>query len=253
MIVLSYGMTKSGSTLAFELCKAILEKSGFPQRRLPDGVVAPGRRINFLEPVTLETIGRLSSEVGSKEIIAVKLHEGGSAQVRKAVAQEIERGNVRLHVNYRDLREVALSLIDAGEKARKNGQHAFSEFHRLEDTYTDIGRQLEICRRWGSVRGALHLFYNEVGFDTATAVQRICENIGLPTLDPQATGEVIDAVFDRAFTQKNKAVKDRYKDLTIRQSENLLDSIPGAKPFVNRVCSRGDLSWFNREPAGDAS
>ncbi len=39
MILLSFEVRKSGSTLAFEMPKAVLELDGFPQARLPDGIV----------------------------------------------------------------------------------------------------------------------------------------------------------------------------------------------------------------------
>ena len=83
MIVLSYGMTKSGSTLAFELCKAVLEQRGYEQRHLPDDVVTEGHHINFLADVTVANLEKLVAEVAPSEIIAIKIHAPvGLAEVK---------------------------------------------------------------------------------------------------------------------------------------------------------------------------
>ena len=73
MLILCYGITKSGSTLAFELIKGMLESAGHPQVRLSDGSVHPGQVVNFLEPVDRGTLKRLLAEIGDRWI-AVKTH-----------------------------------------------------------------------------------------------------------------------------------------------------------------------------------
>ncbi len=247
MIVLSYGMTKSGSTLAFELCKAILEKRGFAQRRLPDEVVTPGHHINFLQEVSVVGLQALLKEVAQGEFVAIKLHTGLRQPEADFIGQQISAGTIKLHVNFRDPREVCLSLVDAGAKAREKQRQAFSEIVTLSDAANAVKRQLNICRRWGSIEGALPLFYNQVAFETGAAIERICADFGFPMFDQPTCAELMAPLFGETFTQKNKAVKDRYKDdLTVRQNEMLLDQIPGVRPFINRVCEQGDYSWFSQ-------
>ena len=133
MIVLSYGMTKSGSTLAFELCKSVLQQRGYEQRRLPDGAVAPWHHINFMNTLTVENLQRALDEVSPKEIIAVKTHVAIGPDERAFIEKRIAEASIKVHVNYRDPREVCLSLVDAGVQAREKGRPAFAEIHTLAD------------------------------------------------------------------------------------------------------------------------
>src|SRR6476661_3839031 len=68
MLVLCYGITKSGSTLTFELIKGVLETSGNPQQRLPDGPVNPDHRINYVQPLNRKRLKELVSAVGESWI-----------------------------------------------------------------------------------------------------------------------------------------------------------------------------------------
>ena len=248
MIVLSYGMTKSGSTLAFELCKAVLTARGHVQRQLPDGVVAPGRRINFIAHPTVAVLSRLIDSAESGEIIAVKVHAPIGPAEARFIDGAVGRGDIKVQVNLRDPREVCLSLVDAGANARAKAKPAFSEVHTLSDAAPKVAEQLVECRRWGAAPGALHMFYNEVAFDTEAAIERICADFGFPMLDADELDLVHRAVFDKAFTQRNKAVKDRYKnELSADQQAALLDQIKGARTFVKRVMEGRDLGWFKAD------
>lgn len=244
MIVLSYGMTKSGSTLAFELCKSVLQQRGYDQRRLPDGAVAPWHHINFFNTLTVENLQRALDEVSPKEIIAVKTHVAIGPDERAFIEKRIAEASIKVHVNYRDPREVCLSLVDAGVQARERGRPAFAEIHTLADAARIVRRQLGVCRRWGAVRGALHLYYNDVAFDTRHAVDQMCTDFGFELLSPAEYDTIVDGLFHNTFTQKNKAVIDRYKELTDRQNAFLIEQIPGIQDFISRVCVERDHSWF---------
>jgi hypothetical protein len=254
MIVLSYGMLKSGSTLAFELCKSVLTQSKFVQRRLPDGVVTPGHHINFFEDTTVTTLSRTLDEVAPSEIIAIKTHSAIRPAEMQFVETAIAGGVMKVQVNLRDPREMCLSLVDAGARAREKKRQAFSEITNLETAAAIAERQLAVCRNWGSIRGATYLYYNEVAFETPVTVRQICDDLGLQMFDNDELEVVIDRVVTEAFTQRNKAVKDRHKDeLTVRQNEYLLEEIKGAKSFIRRVCEQRDYGWFARPGNRDAA
>ena len=247
MIVLSYGMTKSGSTLAFELCKSVLQQRGFEQRRLPDSVVVPGHHINFINELSIPALRRAMEEVSSTEVIAIKVHAPVDAAEIQFIETAISHGQMKVQVNLRDPREICLSLVDAGTNARKKSQLAFSEIKSLDEAAKVASRQLVVCRRWGSITGALHLFYNEVAFDTPLAVRQMCADFAFQMFNDEELKIVLDRVFNDAFTQRNKAVKDRYKDdLTLRQNEFLLEEFRGARAFIRRVCEQRDYSWFRQ-------
>jgi hypothetical protein len=244
MIVLSYGMTKSGSTLAFELCKSVLQQNGFEQRRLPDGVVAPWHHINFLTDVSVGNLDRLMTEVQPQEIIAVKTHVGFGDDEKPFIEESVQKGKMRVHVNYRDPREICLSLVDAGMHAREAEKPAFADIYTLGDAAKIVRRQMNVCRRWGSLHGALHLHYNDVAFDTRSVVDQLCLDFAFAPVSDADYNAIANRVFNEAFTQKNKGIKSRYKELNVRQTEFLLKHIPGVSDFINRICIERDHGWL---------
>ena len=254
MIVLSYGMLKSGSTLAFELCKSILVNRGFAQRRLPDGLILKKiHSINFFEEITLAALEKALEEVRPTEFIAIKTHAGLRPPELHLIEDAVAEGRMKVQVNLRDPREMALSLVDAGANARAKMRQAFSEIVQLADAVRIVERQLSVCRTWGSIRGVMYSHYNEVAFDTPAAVRQMCDYLGLKMFKEDELPRVIDPVFNEAFTQRNKAVKDRYKDdLTVRQNEFLLEAIKLARPFIRRVLEQRDYSWFTPARERDA-
>jgi hypothetical protein len=248
MIVLCYGMTRSGSTLAFELCKAVLAQRGYEQRPLPEGAVEGGRRINFINKVSIRDLRRLLKEVSATERIAVKIHVSIGLEQVRFLETCVRQGSARVHVNYRDPREVCLSLIDAGVRARERGRQAFSEVYSLTDAAKIVNRRLAACRRWGSIRGALHLYYNDVAFNTRYAIDQICNDFNFALPDDKEYNAIVDHVFNKAFTQKSKAVIDRHKELTLSQNEFLNKEIPELQAFITRVCAKRDYGWFQESP-----
>lgn len=58
-VVFSYGMTKYGSTLAFELARTALELSGFPQQIMPVEALGQNKLINFTRYLTDNNIDNL--------------------------------------------------------------------------------------------------------------------------------------------------------------------------------------------------
>jgi hypothetical protein len=244
MIVLSYGMTKSGSTLAFELCKSVLQQRGFEQRRLPDGVVAPWHHINFISELSVASLQRLVEAVSSSEIITIKTHLGFGDDEKWFIEDGIRDGGIKVHVNYRDPREICLSLVDAGVQARENEKPAFAEVRTLRDAARIVRRQLNVCRRWGSLQGVLHLHYDDVAFDTRRVAEQLNADFGFDPVSDAEYNEIAYRVFSEAFTQKNKGVKHRYKELNARQNEFLVREVPGIGDFINRICVERDYRWF---------
>jgi hypothetical protein len=244
MIVLSYGMTKSGSTLAFELCKSILQQNGYEQRRLRDGVVVPSHHINFITDLSVESLRRVMQEVSPLEIIAIKAHAAFDAAAKQFIEDGIRRDHIKVYLNYRDLREMCLSLVDAGKQARAAEKPAFAEIHTLADAAKAVRRQLAICRVWGALHGAIHLHYNDVAFDTRGVVDQMCADFGFRKFNEKKYQELTNHVLNEAFTQKNKAVKDRYKELTAPQQKFLRRHILGYDDYMNRICAEHDYSWF---------
>ncbi len=154
MLILCYGMAKSGRTLTCELVKGMLERVGHAQIRLPDGVVNTGHIINFAEPIDRERVDALIDAVGERWI-AVKTHAGFRPPFFPQLEELQRSGKLRIIASYRDPRDLCLSLLDAGEKARQRGEYTFSPITGMDVAIKHAGDHIEKFRRWASVqRGA---------------------------------------------------------------------------------------------------
>ena len=107
MVILCYGQTKSGSTLAFELLKGVLDSAGHKQHRLPDGPVDAGSAVNYVEALTRKKLNDIASAVGDRWI-AVKTHSGIADPLFPYVERLQVDGRLHLVVSYRDPRDICL-------------------------------------------------------------------------------------------------------------------------------------------------
>jgi hypothetical protein len=220
MLVLSFGIQKSGSTLAFELVRGVLMAAHFPQRRLPDGVVAPKHRANFvrLQEDTRAVVDGILGALRPGEIAVVKTHDVFAEEHRTYLADLIGAGRLRVQTCHRDPRDVCLSLVDAGNRARRAGRTAFNEITTLEEAANAVSRNIERLRQWRTLPNVLTLPYATVAFESHSAVRAIEAYLGVHT---NVLAAIHHAFFD-AFTQRNKAIKERHKrELTPEQTEAL--------------------------------
>ncbi len=204
-LYISFGMPKSGSTLAFEITKRLFELNGHKQVRLSDKAVEPGHHINFVrnwdDDSVTETLLREAKRTGST--IVVKTHTAPSTSVQRLVAS----GEVTGHCICRDPRDIALSMRDHGEKARQTGETAFSQIGSLEDTLAPIAERIRIYSLWSELDG----------FSTITYANLLCSRHLLADLVEKQMGfrsdidEVYRYVNANAFTQFNKGKVLRYE------------------------------------------
>lgn len=247
MLVLCYGIPKSGSTLAFELVKGMLQGAGFDQETFVNDRLGPERlkragptNRNYVTRVSKQKIRDLVNEIGPDRKIAVKTH----ARFQERLFPWLERmqadGQLQVIASYRDPREICLSLLDAGEKARTRGVKTFASVSDLRHAQENVQRRLEEFRKWAALRGTLRLSYNTVAFSPDDAIDLI-----EGTLNIQCDREAAKRyAFEIASTQKNKAQKDRYlHDLTKAQNDEML-SIFGE--FIEQACEQDDHAWFKK-------
>ena len=234
MIVISYGIMKSGSTLAFEMTRAVLNLAGHPQDQLSDELVQPDLDINLVLGWSDEGIERLI-DAAKDRCIAVKTHgtlwEVDLDKMRAA----IDAGDLRVHVVYRDPREMLISMLDHGVRARAGHDFAFRDTWTLEDAIRRLGVQIYWFTHWASLPG-LKLRYQDFAFDPTFGPSAIAEDLGVE-VDPARVWEIVN----QRFTQKNEAQPDRYQtDLWPEELERIERSFP---LFLELV--RGnDLGWF---------
>ncbi|MBV8976268.1 MAG: sulfotransferase domain-containing protein [Alphaproteobacteria bacterium] len=264
MLVISYGIPKSGSTLAFELIRGILENAGHPQEvvhnsrtRGEDGGEAPKR--NFLAKADREIVAGLIAKIGPGRIIAVKSHARLEREDFAWFEERQRAGELKVIASFRDPRDVALSLVDAGRKSRElhGGDRAFARIGDLDQALRRVEKRIKDFRRWAALEGTLRLNYEDVAFQPDKAIAAVEQALGL-SADHDA---VKRHAFDEASTQRNKGVSRRHEqELDEAQAKILRRRF---RSFLRNVCERDQQRWFDicRErvlhpkapPAGDAS
>jgi len=200
----SYGMTKSGSTLAFELARTALESCSCPQLRFPRSILdGPDKKINFIQDVSEQQAREMlefARELGYP--LVLKTHRPPS----EAVCALFSNGEAMGHAVYRDPRDMALSMIDHGRRARFRMQKAFSKIKTLEDAIRIIRRQAGFLQQWLAIPGITPIDYDMLAFDT----RRTCEAMMIQLGIEGTASEIVEIVQNSRFTQYNKGVRDRY-------------------------------------------
>ncbi len=238
MLVICYGIPKSGSTLAYELVKGILKDAGYSQKRVPSIGVRPGRRGNYIAAMTRDAVADLVKVIGPDRIVAAKTHMEFSDDMFGWLEELQSTRKLQVIASYRDPRDMCLSLIDHGAEARASGRQGFTQISDLTRAANLIEDAIWRFRKWASLRGSLRLFYETVAFAPDEAIDAIEKVLGV-TSDHD---EVKRHAFEDAFTQKNKARRNRYHDeLDETQKAEMLARFG---PFIERVCGRSDEQWF---------
>jgi hypothetical protein len=203
LIYFSYGMTKSGSTLSFELARAALVLSGQPQPMLSEAAVLKRKRINFCDHIDADRADAIRRETKAHgHMIAIKTH----TRPDPSVISMLNSGEALAHATYRDPRDIALSMLDHGIKSRQQGKQEFTEFHKTEDTVDELRHQTNTLLAWLSLPNVRPLYYDDLAFDMAKTASRIASDLDVD-VDP---ADVMSVALHERGTQKNKAVPNRH-------------------------------------------
>jgi len=205
LLYFSYGMTKTGSTLAFQLTRSALDLCGFPQDGVQSDVAKADKNRNFVNHVSDKQMESLKQEARERGYpIVLKTHTRPDACIAKA----LKSGEAIAHACYRDPRDMALSMLDHAENARRKGRKPFSELHTLAQAFTNIRSQHDTLTAWLRLPSVMPLYFEDIAFNTVDTARRILAQLGLK-LDPEMLAEVVHT---QRFTQKNKALRQRYPD-----------------------------------------
>ena len=203
LIIFSYGMTKCGSTLAFQLVRTALEQLGYVQPRLSKPALGNDRNINFVQFVEKPMAVSIWQEVQAiGHPVVIKTHAAPSPAVRRLLKKGMALGQAA----YRDPRDMALSMIDSGRAARASGAVGFSHITDLNTALAGIRYQCGNLSKWLSLPNVLPLCYDDIAFDTKATAARILAQLNMPG-DP---GRIAAIARSRRFIQLNKGVADRH-------------------------------------------
>ena len=241
MLVLCYGMQKSGSTLAFEMVSGILQSAGFEQPLVYNDLRDPAEaRRNYINTITQDKISGLIETIGSGRKIAVKTHATLPNDLFAWMEDRQRKQEIQVITSCRDPRDVCLSLLDAGEKARKQNANAFSTFKTLDDTAGFVRGRIARFRKWSALQGTLRLNYDTVAYVPEKAIDAIERALGVTCKRER----VLKHAFEDAYTQKNKARRHRYlEEMTEQQQRELTELF---HRFIANACESDRQSWYDK-------
>ena len=217
MVVFSYGMTKCGSTLAFETARTALARAGFEQPVLSPSTGSKDSRINFFGHIDAAQMKNLVGEV--REIghpIVIKTH----SRPDPCVIDLINAGGAIAQATYRDPRDMALSMMDHGAKNRGRGEKPFAEITDLLSACDNIRSQIDTLTQWLYRPNCLPIYYTDIAFKPVPITRRILSHLQLQI----PARPLIKHAHERRFTQFNKGLKDRYKSEMSRKDSRAVRS-----------------------------
>ena len=239
MIVISYGLEKSGSTLAFEMAKTVLELDGSPQRRLGDDLVDPEPGVNELGSWSDERLDALVEDTRDERIV-VRTHGAATPLTPSKLLGHLAAGDVRVHVTYRDPRDIVLSMLDEGARGRASGRGRSLGVGSVEEAVPILAGRLTNLRSWGSVP-CLKLQYERFAFHPRRGPELIGQDLGV-VVDPVAVWQLVN----RRFTRKNVARRRRHEhEMSDDQRAHVETELADYLALVEGA----DPGWFEGPPS----
>ncbi|MEM9011208.1 MAG: hypothetical protein AAGE18_08280 [Pseudomonadota bacterium] len=196
-------MAKGGSTLAFQLTRAILEAAGHLQPKLRAGVPAE-KKINFMQAMTPQLLNPALREIERRQLslVAIKTHGG----VRSCSLKALRRGQMIGQAVARDPRDIALSMLDAAASGGAWGERKGVTKATLEDAMIHVRGHIGRFEEWAAHAEILTLDYERLAFDTEAAAGEIAGQLGVDVDLAACTAQA-----KARFTQFNKGVPHRHR------------------------------------------
>lgn len=230
----SYGVTKSGSTLAWRLTQKFYMRNGCDQPLMPPELLGPSPVNNYIVAPTAEQLeGMVRFAADNNTCLALKTHSMPTPEM----ADMLRSGEALGHAVFRDPREIALSLMDHGARNREmlklrddKTDAAFTEMETLENAYRSIDGQLKTLESWLKLPGVFPAFYDDFAFDHVPFIKRLRRQTGLK----KRSVEGVLAKFDgEKRSQFNKGQPQRWReDMTDEESAVCLARY---KPLYSRL------------------
>lgn len=204
-LFISYGMTRSGSTLAFETEKAILEKYGMPQEK----IIIEGLESwieNYLPEKYLSDINSLKkiNEKTLANFVVFKTHGAANEKLLKF----IRKFKIPVTISVRDPKDIVISLLEISKKNRSINETGFINIISFKDALKNIEEDLWRLETWRPLIEediAKVIPYEETIKDAEILIEYLA-NI---TSKPKLLISDIRKITKKRFTQFNVGVAGR--------------------------------------------
>jgi hypothetical protein len=203
-LYLSFGMPKSGSTLAFQLTRTLLELAGVAQDKIAEGITAAETKINFVQKLDGSALDKLLDEaVNSPGPRVIKTH----SRIFPRVEAALKHGAIIGHAVCRDPRDIALSMLDAARENRDWGASQEGPYQMVADTEKRLHTSVNMFLKWAATPNVMVICYERLAFDTESVAAEIAAQLGITVDIPRA----IEIVTGSRFTQFNRGRSQRWK------------------------------------------
>lgn len=218
MLVICYGMAKTGSTLAFELTKGVLASAGHDQGKVKNDGLRKRRGGNYIAELTQAAVTDIVDAIEPGRIAAAKTHKCFEEEEFAWYEEMQAQHKIQVVTPYRDPRDMCLSRVDHGARSRENGQDSHAQVEYLKDAARLVSNAIPKFRKWASLRGNLRLYYDTVAFSPDTAIDELERVPGVSASHEEAKRHA----FEDSFTQMNKAQKARFEsEMNDRQKREM--------------------------------
>lgn len=229
-LYISYGMPKSGSTLAFELPRTMLELAGVPQVKIANTKY----KINFVNKLDGDALkGLQDAAKGLKHPLVIKTH----SVLCPAVNKLLKSGMVTGHAICRDPRDMALSMLDAARENRAWGGSAKGKFQTVADTEQLIHKNIALFTKWAEHPNMMTIHYVRLAFNT----ERVAVGIEVDIK------KAIEITTGARFTQFNQGKSQRWKTEMDPADARRLEK--EFKDYITIYCSDVPSAPKARKPA----
>ncbi|WP_081193750.1 hypothetical protein [Halomonas sp. BC1] len=154
-IYFSYGMTKSASSFVYQLEEQIFKLSKYDLMKVPPEIRGNRAPENYVEPITDEKIQEILNWLPENAVTVVKTH-GAPSQL---ACELVNQGKAFASATFRDPRDIAVSLVDHGERSRQKGIADFANFIQPIDALTEIKHQINRLDSWVKLDGCQSFSY----------------------------------------------------------------------------------------------
>lgn len=194
-------MPKSGSTLAFELTRTLLELAGVSQDRLAEDLTSPSNFVHKLDGAAFRKL--LDESKNSPGPRVIKTHSRLFPRVETA----LERGTVMGHAVCRDPRDMALSMLDAAQEGRAWGTSQDGIYQTVAATEKRLHASIRLFQKWAATPNVMVIRYERLAFDTESVAAEIAAQLGI-TVD---ISKAVEIATGSKFTQFNRGQSQRWK------------------------------------------
>ena len=227
LIYISYGMAKSGSTLAFQLVSAILEEAGIAQYDLDlreGSSLEQARFVGIIRPQELGHMVAVAKARGGGPI-AVKTHGG----LWNCVAEGLDHGWIIGHTVCRDPRDIALSMMDASRMGEAWGRREGQPLRHIEDALDYVRAHSKKFADWARHPAILPIAYERLAFDTEAVAADIAKQLGV-----EADVKRVAKMAKASKTNYNVAKSRRHEaEMSAEVSERIREEFAG---FIDKWC-----------------